>query len=164
MEDGNILKQFNAAQDIKKRRLKIWYDKFKKYLPTYVAEYLFYKNGVISDMVNFDEIQGFVYDPETLAKGIDEVYSMLEAARNGNFKKAEANYLRLGEFKRRIDYYWRIIDQLDIYAAIGEIVVSDLKQFAKISDEPEFLEIVENRIRNVQRRAENEKLINKQPQ
>ena len=46
-------------------------------------------------MLEYDDVQGFIYDPETLAKGIDEIYLMLESAREGNFKKAEKHPLVL---------------------------------------------------------------------
>ena len=153
----DIRKQFYVAEKIKKVRLKDWYQKVKPHVLEYVADYLFHRKGEVAQMVEFNENYGFVYNPEILENGIDMLIRVLESARNGDEKKAQSIYSTIANPTTRISYLWRIIDKFDIFHAIGEQVIKDLDEYANETQDPELLDTIDARKRNIRARAEMER-------
>lgn len=156
--EENIKQQYAIAERIKRTKLKEWHDKVKKYVPPYTADYLFYKSGKIDDMLKFDENQGFEFDPQTVESSAETILLMLENIERNHPERAKRLYSNFGNFKTRLLYLFPLLDSLDIYHAIEKDVVSDLKyRIGELAEGSEEREICENRIRNVQARAEMER-------
>ena len=156
--ETDIRKQFYAAERIKKIRLKEWYQKVRPYVITYIADYLFHAKGEIAQMIAPDE-NGYICDPVTLEQGVDMVIRVLENARKGDNERAQNIYGAFENPMVRIEYLWRVVDSFDMYKAIGELVVRDLDEYAKTQTDPEMLDIIEGRKRNIRARAKTEREI-----
>ena len=150
-------KQSYAAYKIVSVKLKEWMKKIEKYVPKYIADFLFSKNGEIIEMLNMGGEQAFYYDPETLENGVEMVLKLLENIEFKDLKKVQSLYKNFADSKTRIEYLFNIIDKLDIYSSVEELVVSDLDEYAKKQTDPELLEIIENRKKNIKARAEIER-------
>lgn len=155
--ETDIRKQFYAADRIKKVKLKEWYQKAKPHVISYILDYLFHRQGEVAQMVKFDETVGFLYDPVTLEQGVDTLIRVLESARNGDDKKAQNIYSAFENPVTRINYLWRIVDSFDMYKAVGEVVCADLDEYAKTVTDPEILDTIDARKRNIKSRAEMER-------
>lgn len=155
--DSNLQRQLSCAHTILTTKLKDWYQKFKKYVPVYILDYWFDKKGEIYRMLNTGTESSFAYDPVTLANGVETLFRILELARKGDEKKAQAVYCRLGEMPVRVEYFRTMIDMLDIYSAVGEMVIKDLDDYAAITTDEYFLETLEARKRNITSRIELER-------
>ena len=69
--------QYNVAAYISRVKQKEWLEKAKQHIPIFAADYLFYKNpSVLTDMLAFDEVEGFKYDPEILYSGIELLFKI----------------------------------------------------------------------------------------
>ena len=134
--EKDFTKQCYAAQNILKNKLKIWYQKLKQYVPVYVCDYMFYRDGEVAEMLQIDPNYGFIFDPKTLEDGIETVFSILEATEKGNIDRAKGLYLRFGTPEIRVLYIRKFIDKLSIYHAIGNEVIADLDAFAMVCDDP----------------------------
>lgn len=156
--DKDFRQQVVIAETIQKRSMKDWNAKAKKYLPTYVADYLFAKQGKIEEMLKIDESVGFKFDPETVASSAETILLMLENVSRNHPERARRLYSNFGNHQTRIEYLFPFIDHLDIYHAIEREVVQDLKmRQAGLEEGSEEYEVCGNRIRNVQARAEAER-------
>lgn len=151
----DLFKQVTDAKVIETTKLKEWEKRAKQVIPAYAAEYLFYhKTGVVSQMLQFDKDGGFVYDPATLKEGIDVLLKIAESqqSRGLNACRLATMYTNFADAETRIGYFMSIIDQLDIYPSIGQSVIKDLKMVAENINDVEILEVIENRIRNIEAR------------
>lgn len=156
--ENNINQQYVFAEKIKRTKLKEWHEKVKKYVPHYTADFLFYKSGKIDEMLKFDENQGFEFDPQTVESSAETILLMLENIERNHPERARRLYSNFGNFKTRLVYLLPLLDSLDIYHAIERDVVSDLKyRIGELAEGSEEREICENRIRNIQTRAERER-------
>lgn len=154
--EKDFIKQVYSAERIKNLKLKEWYTKFKEYVPEYVTDYLFHKKGKVSEMIEIDEEVGFVFDPATLEAGIDMLVRVIDATNHGDFSRAQAIYQKFENFIIRVDYLRQIIEQLDVYRSIGELVIADLEKYAQENASAEIAEIVESQKRNIRARAKTE--------
>ena len=156
--DKDFRHQFVVAENIKKRNMKDWNSKAKKYTPTYVADYLFAKQGKIDEMLMIDENVGFRFDPETVALSAETVLLILDDVSRNHPEKARRHYSNFGDFQKRLDYLFPLIDNLDVYHAVEKEVVEDLKtKMSALEEGTEEYEICENRIRNIHARADRER-------
>ena len=85
--DKDFRHQFVVAENIKKRNMKNWSAKAKKYIPTYVADYLFGKSGKVEEMLKFNEQSGFEFDPEMVGNASESVLLMLEDVERNHPEK-----------------------------------------------------------------------------
>ena len=170
--EQDFLRQLNEARNIEGYKLREWENKTKQLLPVYVAEYLFHrKTGVVSGMLQIDEEHGFIYDPTILKQGIDMLLRIAEGQQNkgADSGRFAATYSNFADPQTRVFYFRQIIDQLDIYPSIGQSVIKDMRKVAETSQDEEFLELLENRIRNIEvrekmQRKELEEKWGRQPQ
>ena len=155
-----IQQQIYEAEKIKKIRCREWTRSFRYFVPEYVTDYLFYnKFGEVFEMLKYDEEKGFAYDPFVLEAGIDNLLRLVECVRRNEFDRAVIFYGKLApDAETRIAYFWTFLDKLDVYAAIDKLVARDIDECIKTQTDPEFLEILGNRKRNILKRGENERI------
>ena len=158
----NIEKDFNRqltfAQTIANTKQKEWLNESKKFVPSYAAEYLFYpKTSVLSEMLRVDPEKGFKYDPEVLMAGVEIVVQIMKANAFPTTKRERLSrmYTSFADAETRVEYLRRFVEYLDLYPVIGEDVITDLKQVAKTSTDPEFLECLEPRINAIKHQLKN---------
>ena len=152
--------QLGVARNIETIKLKEWSDKLRQLLPVYVVEYLFHrKSGVVADMLKVDENVGFVYDPETLKQGIDVLVRIAEGqtVKGAEDARLQGMYANFADPATRVFYLKTFVDQMDVYATIGDLVVKDLKTVEAMTQDEEMKEILQNRIRNVEARTETQR-------
>lgn len=152
--------QLNEARNIENIKLQEWSRRVKSLLPVYVVEYLFHKKtGIVADMLKVDENVGFVYDPATLKEGIEVVVKIAEGqtVKGADDARLQGMYANFADPVTRVLYLRSIVDQMDVYATIGDVVVKDLKIVAEQTTDEEMLEILQNRIRNVEARTQTQR-------
>lgn len=154
--EADIRKQFYAADRIKKVKLKEWQTKVKPYVIAYVADFLFHRTGEIAQMIELGE-NGYMCNPVILEQGVDMIIRVLENARKGDDQKAQNIYNAFENLITRIEYLWRVVDCFDMYKAIGDSVIQDLDEYAKTQTDPEMLDIIEARKKNIKSRAKSER-------
>lgn len=171
-QEREFLKQVSEARTIETVKLKEWENKARQLIPVYAAEYLFYrKTGIVAQMLQVDPERGFIYDPTTLKQGVDILLKIAEGQQNRGADEGRlaTMYTNFADAETRIGYFISIIDQLDIYPSIGQSVIKDLKKVAENTQDEDVLEVISNRIKNIesrekmQRRALEEKW-GRQPQ
>ena len=140
----NFNQQYFTAQKILKNKIPHWKNKFKNYVPEYILDSLFYKNGTVAQMLEFDSEKGFIYDPKTLEDGIDMLVRIFSYLELGEPDRARFIYNKFADANTRIFYLYDIIKNLDIYSIIGEDLISDFDEISKeITSETE-LETIKN--------------------
>lgn len=147
-----IDRQFNAAQYIQKVKQKEWLNKAKLHTPQYVAEYLFYpKTSRLADMLKLDPENGFKYDPEITLAGIDLLMKILDNKNSKavNQARLQQMYMGFADAQTRVEYLRIFAEYLELYPIIGEQMINDLREVAKTTDDPDFLETLEPRIRGI---------------
>ena len=157
-KENNLNRQLTFAQTIANVKQKEWLADAKKFVPTYAAEYLFYpKTSVLSEMLRFDPEKGFKYDPEVLMAGVELVVQIMKANSFTTTKPERLSrmYTSFADAETRIEYLRRFVEYLDLYPVIGEDVITDLKQVARTSNDPEFLECLEPRISSIKHQLKN---------
>ena len=162
--DKNFNRQILYAQKIEKTKQKEWLSEARKFVPEYAAEYLFYpKTGVLSQMLSVDPEKGFNYDPEVLLGGIETVIQIMKANALPitNQNRLAHLYSSFADAKTRIEYLRTFIEYLDLYPVIGEEVIADLNELAKTSNDSEFLECLEPRIKHIKHQLEQKNSSNK---
>ena len=162
--ERNFNRQLTFAQMIANSKQKEWYMEAKKHIPAYSAEYLFYpKTSVLADMLKVDPQKGFRYDPEVLMAGIDILIQITKtkAFPNTSRERLSRMYTSFADAETRVEYLRRFVEYLDLYPVIGEDVITDLKQVARISTDPEFLECLEPRIRVIENQLQQKESISK---
>lgn len=154
MDDAqkNLDRQFMTAQYIQKIKQKEWLAKAKLHIPQYAAEYLFYqKPSRLYDMIKFSPENGFTYDPETLLEGIEMLMKILDSknTRITNPKRLQQMYIGFADAQTRVEYLRIFAEYLELYPIIGDQMIADLKEVAKTTDDPDFLETLEPRIKTI---------------
>ena len=150
---NNLHRQMGFAHIIETTKQKEWLTEAKKYIPAYAAEYLFYpKTSVLSDMLKRDPEKGFKYDPEVLFHGLDTVIQILRCKNSptSTVGRAQHHYSNFADAETRVEYLRKFIEQLELYPIVGKQVIADLREVAKTSTDPEFLEFLEPRIKNIE--------------
>ena len=155
LNEREILRILNEIHHIRSSKLSEWFNKAKKHLPLYVAEYLFrQKTGVVDNMLTVETEEGLLYDPVVLRQGVDMLMSVLECQSHGSdSSRGKVLYLNFADPQTRVGYLKPIIDQLDIFPSISKEFIADLEQMKNFTTDPEELEILENYQRNVQLRT-----------
>jgi hypothetical protein len=152
--------QLGEARNIETIKLQEWSNRLRQVLPVYVIEYLFHKkSGVVAEMLKIDENIGFVYDPATLKQGIDMLVKIAEGQtlKGAEDTRLQGMYANFADPVTRVTYLKTSADQMDVYATIGDVVVKDLKVVAAQTTDEEMLEILQNRIRNVEARTQTQR-------
>lgn len=152
--------QLSEARNIETVKLKEWSDRLKQLLPVYVIEYLFHrKSGVVVDMLQIDENVGFVYDPATLKQGVDMLVKIAEGQtlKGAEDARLQGMYANFADPVTRMTYLRAFLDQMDVYATIGELVVKDLRVVEASTQDEEMKEILQNRIRNIELRTQTQR-------
>lgn len=152
--------QLSEARNIETVKLKEWSDRLKQLLPVYVIEYLFHrKSGVVVDMLQIDENVGFVYDPATLKQGVDMLVKIAEGQtlKGAEDARLQGMYANFADPVTRMTYLRAFLDQMDVYATIGELVVKDLRVVEASTQDEEMKEILQNRIRNIEFRTQTQR-------
>ena len=148
----NIQKQFNVAQYIARVKQKEWLEKAKKHIPVFSAEYLFHKNpSKLTEMLRFDEQIGFQYNPELLYEGIEMLFRIFDGkdSRVTSIPRLQAMYSNFATPEIRVHYLRTFAEYMELYPVIGNQVIEDLETVGKTTDDPEFLEVLDGRIRSV---------------
>ena len=155
VNEREIIRLVNEIHNIRALKLSEWFNKTKKHLPLYVAEYLFLKKtGIVDKMLTTETEEGLLYDPMVLRQGIDMLMAVLENQNCGSdLSRGRVVYLNFADPQTRVGYLKSIIDQLDIFPSISKEFVSDLEQMKNYTENPEEVEILDNYIRNVQART-----------
>ena len=144
--------QYNAAAYISRVKQKEWLEKAKQHIPIFAADYLFYKNpSVLTDMLAFDEVEGFKYDPEILYSGIELLFKIFDCkdSKVSNLSRLKALYLNFETPEIRVHYLRIFAEYLELYPIIGEQMIKDLEDVGKTTTDPEFLEVLDGRIKTV---------------
>ena len=153
LTEEEFQKQLNAANYITRVKQKEWLEKAKKHIPVYSAEYLFYKNSSrLAEMMKVDPEKGFVYDPVVLCDGIEILMNILNTkdAKTTNISRLQALYANFATPEVRVHYLRIFAEYLELYPIIGKQMIKDLEEVGKTSTDPEFLELLDGRIRSVQ--------------
>ncbi len=154
MDDAQkkLERQFMAAQYIQKVKQKEWLSKAKLHIPQYAAEYLFYQRpSCLYDMLKFSPNHGFIYDPETLLEGIEMLMKILDSkdSKATNPHRLQQQYLSFADAKTRVEYLRTFAEYLELYPIIGNQMIADLNEVAKTTDDPDFHETLEPRIKTI---------------
>ena len=155
-QEKDFLRQVSEARTIETVKLKEWENKAKQFIPVYASEYLFYrKTGIVAQMLQVDPERGFIYDPTILKQGVDILLKIAEGqqSRGADENRLATMFTNFADAETRIGYFISIIDQLDIYPSIGQSVIKDLKKVAENTQDEEVLEVISNRIKNIESRA-----------
>ena len=156
--EKNIHQLNYQAEKIKKVKCAEWTRSFRHYVPEYVTDYLFYKFGEVHRMLKFDEKTGYAYDPFIIEQGVEYLLKVVECVRRNEFDRAAVFYEKIApDAESRIGYFWSFLDKLEVYAAIDKRVVRDIDECIKKQTDPEILEILGNRRRNILARGKNER-------
>ncbi len=156
INEREILRLINEINNIKSTKLSEWLMKTKKYLPSYVAEYLFMKKmGIVSQMINAESEEGLMYDPTILRQGIDMLMRIMEGQNFGHDSdRLKAMYTNFFNPEIRVGYLRPIVDQIDIYPTIGDEIVCDVERLKESAKTEEEIEFFDNYIRSVKSRKE----------
>ena len=154
IEEKKFLRLINEIENIKSKKLDEWLAKAKKYLPSYVAEYLFMKKlGVVSQMIYAENETGLVYDPIVLRQGIDILMNIMESQNLGHDNaRLKAMYTNFADASTRVGYLKPIVDQLDIYPTLKDEIISDVKKVMAEAQSAEEIEFFETYIKNIEAR------------
>lgn len=155
VNEREIIRLVNEIRNIRLFKLGEWYQKTKKYLPIYVADYLFRKKtGIVDEMISEEIPDGLMYDPMILRQGIDMLMVVMENQNNScDLTRGKSVYLNFADPEIRVGYLKPIIDQLDIFPSISKEFIADLESVKQVTQDPETVEIFDNYIRNVKART-----------
>ena len=145
-------RQFNAAQYIARVKQKEWLEKSKKHIPVFAAEYLFHKNpSRLTEMLRFDEQTGFKYDPEILLEGIELLFRIFDSkdSRVVSHSRLQTMYENFATPEIRVNYLRTFAEYLELYPVIGNQMIRDLETVSKTTNDPEFLETLDGRIKTI---------------
>ena len=148
----NFQRQFNAAQYITRIKQKEWLEKSKKRIPVFAAEYLFYKKpSVLTDMLRYDEQAGYKYDPELLYEGIEMLFRIFDSkdSKVSSIPRLQAMYSNFATPEIRVHYLRTFAEYMELYPVIGNQMIDDLETVGKSTTDPEFLEVLDGRIKSI---------------
>ena len=158
MKTRTFEQQYAIADRILNTRLKSWLELVQQYIPKYIAEGLFHpKSGQVSQMLTPSQEHGFVYDPETLEKGIDVLIRILVRKDYGSStpELIARLYTSFEDSEIRVAYLLPFIHGLKLYSAIGQQVIDDLKTISPLLTDEEAIEINNNQIKYIEHQLNN---------